>query len=73
LYEFGHGSQILGVCSRVAILDNNVFPFYVAEISEPAPEGLDDEPRIVDITTARQISYPWDLSRLLRLGGQAKR
>ena len=74
LHEFGHkAGDTVQLSLSVAILNQDVFPLDVTEISQPLPECLDlDQDGGAGGATSRQKSYPRDFLRLLRLGGNSK-
>src|SRR5262245_28377409 len=74
LYQFGHKAWVtIALSLNVAILNQDVFPLDITEISQPLPESLDIGPRIGRVAGRRHVSDPWYFPRLLGLGGQAKR
>src|SRR5262249_34388477 len=74
LYQFGHKAWVtIALSLNVAILNQDVFPLDITEISQPMPKSLDIGPRIGRAAGRRHVSDPWDFPRLLRLGGQGKR
>jgi hypothetical protein len=49
------------------MLNHDVFPLDITEISQPLPESFVLRPGSLGIGSSRQISYPRDFRRLLRL------
>src|SRR5262249_55760615 len=72
LHEFGYqGRDPVQLPISKAVLNQNIFPLNVAQISQALPECLGS----VDVTRSRSTkkqSYPWDFLRLLRLDWKAK-
>jgi hypothetical protein len=72
LHEFGHKAWPSVLHSRsVAILNQDVFPLDITEISQRLLKCSGGRIRIGGggFGPSRQKSYPWDFPRLLRRGG----
>ena len=67
LHEFSYEIRNLVPLSlNVAILNQDVFSFYVTKISQPLPECLDLRTRIAGVTKSGHVSYPRNFRGLLR-------
>jgi hypothetical protein len=72
LYEFGYeGGQTILTSFTIAMLDNDIFPLDITEVSQSLPECIGE--RIGSSgrrgNSSLQKSDPWDFRWLLRLGG----
>src|SRR5262245_60603482 len=73
LYQFGHKAWVtIALSLNVAILNQDVFPLDITEISQPLRDAPDIGPRIGRVAGRRHVSDPWDFPRLLRIGRQGK-
>src|SRR4030095_16162271 len=69
LHEFGHKAwDTVHLSLSVAILNQDVFPLNITEISETLAECVDERIGSGGVAPSRQISYPRDFLWLLRLG-----
>src|SRR6266700_5376439 len=63
--------QPLGLRLGISVLDQDVLPFDVTEVTQSLEEGLSVAG--VRRQVARQVAYPSDLGRLLRLGRERRK